>query len=361
MRDTKLILILLGVLVFIAVGFVLHILEPVLVPFVVAVFLSQIFSPLVAALRRRRVPAALAILLVLILVSIVIMVFSGVLYSSVRSFTEAMPRYQERLKGLLAESSSWLAASFPRLQSQIQHYQWDKAVEVSSVTGVVAGMVGSFLVLFNDAFLVMLFLVFLLSGSEAFPEKLRRAFAPMHAERLGTVMRDIEEETRRYLLMKTVFNLILGVAVAVLLAAFGVDFPLFWGLVTFLAHYIPSLGAVLSVGLPAVFLFLQFSPGMALLISALNAGLQFVAGNVVEPRVMGESLNLSTLVVLLSLIFWGWLWGPWGMVLAVPMTSTIKIVCEHVEPLRPLAVLMSGSHGAPPPQTSPARNAEALG
>src|SRR5215207_4054283 len=161
MRDTKLILILLGILVFIAIGFVLYILEPVLVPFVVAVFLSQIFSPLVAALRRRRVPAPLAILLVLILVSIVIMVFSGVLYSSAQSFTEAMPRYQERLKGLLAESSSWLAASFPRLQSQIQHYQWDKAVEVSSVTGVVAGMVGSFLVLFNDAFLVMLFLVFL--------------------------------------------------------------------------------------------------------------------------------------------------------------------------------------------------------
>ena len=359
MRDTKLILILLGVLVFFAVGFVLHIMEPVLVPFVVAVFLSRIFSPLVASLRRRRVPAALAILLVLILVSIVILIFSSVLYSSAQSFTEAMPKYQARLKGLLAESSSWLAASFPWLQSQIQHYQWEKAVEVSSVTGIVAGMVGSFLVLFNDAFLVLLFLVFLLSGSEAFPEKLRRAFAATHAERLGTVMRDIEEEIRRYLMMKTVFNLILGMAVAVLFAAFGVDFPLFWGLVTFLAHYIPNLGAVLSVGLPAIFLFLQFSPGMALLISLLNAGVQFAAGNVVEPRVMGESLNLSTLLVLLSLIFWGWLWGPWGMVLAVPMTSTIKIICEHVGPLRPLAVLMSGTLEPEKPQAGPARNAEA--
>lgn len=360
MRDTKLILIFLGVLVFFAVGFVLHILEPVLVPFVVAVFLSRIFSPLVAALRRRRVPAALAILLVLILVSIVILIFSGVLYSSARSFTEAMPRYQVRLRGLLADSSAWLASSFPKIQTQIQHYQWEKAVEVSSVTGVAAGMVGSFLVLFNDAFLVLLFLVFLLSGSEAFPEKLRRAFAATHAERLDTVMRDVEEEIRRYLMMKTVFNLILGIAVAILFAAFGVDFPLFWGLVTFLAHYIPNLGAVLSVGLPAAFLFLQFSPGMALLISLLNAGLQFAAGNIVEPRVMGESLNLSTLVVLLSLIFWGWLWGPWGMVLAVPMTSTLKIICEHVGPLRPVAVLMSGSLEPLPPQTNPARNAEGV-
>jgi predicted PurR-regulated permease PerM len=193
----------------------------------------------------------------------------------------------------------------------------------------------------------------------AFPEKLGRAFAPAHAERLGTVMRDVEEETRRYLMMKTIFNLILGMVVTILFAAFGVDFPLFWGLVTFLAHYIPTLGAVLSVGLPAAFLFLQFSPGMALLISLLNAGVQFAAGNIVEPRVMGESLNLSTLVVLLSLIFWGWLWGPWGMVLAVPLTSTLKIICEHVEPLRPLAVLMSGSLEPLPPQTSTARKAEA--
>ncbi|HKI03078.1 MAG TPA: AI-2E family transporter [Thermoanaerobaculia bacterium] len=356
MRDTKLILILLGILVFIAVGFVLRMLEPVLVPFVLAVFLSRIFSPLVAALRRRRVPAPLAILLVLILVSIAIVIFSVVLYSSAMSFTEAMPRYQERLKGLLADGSGWLAASFPQLQAQIH---WDKIVEVSSLTGVLAGVVGSFLIFFNDGFLVLLFLVFMLSGSEAFPRKLRRAFAAEHAERLDTVMRDIEEETRRYLLMKTVINLATGVAVALLLAAFGVDFPLFWGLVTFLAHYIPSLGAVLSVGLPAIFLFLQFSPGMALLIALLNAALQFAVGNVIEPRVMGESMDLSTLLVLLSLIFWGWLWGPWGMILSVPITSMIKIVCEHIEPLRPLAVLMSGSHGSPPPQASPARSAEA--
>lgn len=351
MRDTKLILIFLGVLVFLAVGFVLHILQPILVPFVVAAFLAQLFSPLNAALRRRRVPAALSILIVLIVVSSALLVFAAVLYSSAQSFTESMPRYQTRLKEVLADASGWLAASFPALSAQIGHYQWAKAVELSSLTGVAAGLVGSFLIFFNDAFFILLFLVFLLSGSEAFPEKLRRAFAPEHAERLDVVMRNIEAETRRYLLTKTMINLVTGLAVAVLFAAFGVDFPLLWGLLTFLAHYIPSIGAVLSVGLPTVFLFLQFSPGMALLIALLNAALQFAVGNVIEPRIMGESLNLSTLVVLLALIFWGWLWGPLGLVLAVPMTSTIKIICENVEPLRPLAVLMSGPLQAAKPAT----------
>jgi predicted PurR-regulated permease PerM len=354
MRDTKLIVVLLGILAFVAVGFVLRILEPILLPFVVAVFLSRIFSPINKALRRRRVPAAVSILVVLVLVTVAILLFAAVLYSSAMSFTEAMPRYQARLQGLLTSISQWLAASFPALHDQVQHYSWNKAVEISSVTGVVAGMVGSFLIFFNDAFLVLLFLVFLLSGSEAFPGKIRRAFAAGHAERIGTVMDNIEAETRRYLLTKTLINLATGVAVGLLFAAFGVDFPLFWGLVTFLAHYIPSIGAVLSVGLPAIFLFLQFSPGTALLIAALNAALQFAVGNVIEPRIMGESLNLSTLLVLLSLIFWGWLWGPWGMILSVPITSTLKILCENVEALHPLAVLMSDSVEPARPSPAPA-------
>ena len=359
MRDTKLTLILLGILVFISLGFVLHLLEPILLPFVVAVFLAQIFAPLNAALRRRGVPGALSILLVLVLVSIGIVLFSWVVYSSAQSFKEAMPRYQARLQGMLEAVSGWLAAAFPRLAFQIEHWNWERAFEVSSVTGFLGTMVGTFLIFFNDAFLILLFLIFLLSGSQAFPGKVRRAFAGELAERLGTVTRNVQTQVRKYLLTKTLINLTTGTLVATLLAAFGVDFPLLWGLLTFLAHYIPNVGAVISVGLPAAFLFLQFSPGKALLIAAVNAALQLVMGNAVEPRIMGTSLNLSPLLVLLSLIFWGWLWGAWGMVLAVPITSMIKIICENVEPLRPLAVLMSETVEPPPGQTSPERNTEA--
>jgi len=154
MRETKLTLILLGTLVFIALGFVLHLLKPILLPFVVAVFLSQIFAPLNAALRRRRVPAALSILLVLVLVSIGIVLFSWVLYTSAQSFTEALPKYQARLQGMLDGISSWLASSSPRLASQIQHYHWEQAFEVSSVTGFVATMVGSLMVFFNEPTIV---------------------------------------------------------------------------------------------------------------------------------------------------------------------------------------------------------------
>ena len=359
MRDTKVILVLLAILVFFAVGFLLQALESILLPFVIAVFLGKILAPLMAALRKRRVPDGVSIVLVLLLVAGGLTLFGWMLYSTVESFAGAAPRYKERTASLVTDASGWLASASPELSQRLQEWKWEEAVEASSLTGFVAATLGSFLIFFNDAFLILLFLVFLLAGSDGFPRKLEHALTPERAGRVSTVIRSIDGEVRKYLVMKTLANLLNGFLVTILLAAFGVDFPLLWGFLTFLAHYIPNLGAILSVGLPAVFFFLQFeSPGRALLVTVLNLALQFVIGNVVEPRLMGASLDLSPLLVLVSLIFWGWLWGPWGMILSVPITSTIKIICAHIEPLRPLAILMSGK---PPeaPATAPAPAAPA--
>ncbi|HSF42113.1 MAG TPA: AI-2E family transporter [Thermoanaerobaculia bacterium] len=361
MRDTKVILVLLAVLVFFAVGFLLGALESILLPFIIAVFLGKILAPLMTALRRRRVPDGASIVLVLLLVSAGLFLFGWMLYSTAESFARALPRYEARLSTLVSDASGWLSSTSPVLAERLEKWRWDEAVEVSSLTGFVAATLGSFLIFFNDAFLILLFLVFLLAGSDSFPRKLEHALTPERAGRVGTVLRNIDGEVRKYLLMKTLANLLNGALVTILLASFGVDFPLLWGFLTFLSHYIPNLGAVLSVGLPAVFFFLQFeSPGRALLVAVLNLALQFVIGNVVEPRLMGSSLDLSPLLVLASLIFWGWLWGPWGMILAVPITSTIKIICANIEPLRPLAVLMSGETSEiPAAAPAPAAPAEA--
>jgi AI-2 transport protein TqsA len=344
MRDTKLILVLLGILVFLALGFILHLLESILLPFVVAVFLSQIFRPAMTALRRKGVPATVAILLVLLGVSAVLLGFAWVIYNSAVSFRQSLPQYEARLTGLVDGLEARLVSTFPFLRQEVERFDWHQVVKVSSVTGLAAAGVVSFLGFFNELFLVLLYLVFLISGSESFPAKLERALAAERARRVATVLANIEAQVRKYLVAKTVMNLVNGLLVTLLLTLFGVDFAPLWGFLTFVAHFIPQFGAIISVGLPALFLILQFdSLGWALLIAALNLALQFFIGNVVEPRTMGHSLNLSPVLVLLSLIFWGWLWGPWGMVLSVPITSTLKIVCENVEPLQPLAVLMSGS------------------
>ena len=342
MRDMKLIAFLLAVLVFFAVGFLLHLMAAILLPLVVAFFLSMLFSPLVGALRRRKVPEAVSILLVLLLVFATLLIFSWIFYSSARSFTAAIPRYQDRVATMQSALTHRVSTSFPWLAEQIRGMQWDKAVDVSAVTGFLASSVGSFVVIIDEIVLIVLYLVFLLMGSESFPQKLKKALAEERAERLGSVMHNIEHQVRKYLVTKTVLNLITATSVTILLWLCGVDFPLVWGFLTFLAHFIPQLGAILSVGLPAVFMLIQFeSPGWALFVAALSGVIQFTMGNVVEARVMGTSLDMSPLLVLLSLIFWGWLWGVWGMVLAVPITSMIKIICENVQPLRPIAILMS--------------------
>jgi len=342
MRDMKLIAFLLAVLVFFAVGFLLHLMAAILLPLVVAFFLSMLFSPLVGALRRRKVPEAVSILLVLLLVFATLLIFSWIFYSSARSFTAAIPRYQARVATMQAALTHRVSTSFPWLAEQIRGMQWDKAVDVSAVTGFLASSVGSFVVIIDEIVLIVLYLVFLLMGSESFPQKLKKALAEERAERLGSVMHNIEHQVRKYLVTKTVLNLITATSVTILLWLCGVDFPLVWGFLTFLAHFIPQLGAILSVGLPAVFMLIQFeSAGWALFVAALSGVIQFTMGNVVEARVMGTSLDMSPLLVLLSLIFWGWLWGVWGMVLAVPITSMIKIICENVQPLRPIAILMS--------------------
>lgn len=343
MRDTKLILVFLGILVFLALGMVLHMLKAILLPFVIAVFLAQIFIPAMAAMRSRKVPAGVAIVLILVGVSALLFAFSWMIYSSAMAFRESLPVYEARLGGLVQDAMARLIATFPFLREPLEGFHWQEAVEVSSIGALLAAGVGSFLVFFNELFLVLLYLVFLLAGSESFPHKLKRAFKDQ-AERVATIIANIEAQVRKYLLTKTLVNLGHGLLVGVLLAAFGVDFAPLWGFLTFIAHYIPTVGAVISVGLPTVFMLLQFeSTGWALLVAAVNLAVQFFIGNMLEPRIMGTSLDLSPVVVLLSLIFWGWLWGAWGMILAVPITSTLKIVCENVEALHPLSVLMSGS------------------
>jgi predicted PurR-regulated permease PerM len=192
MRDTQLMVIFLAVLTFLAVGFLLHQLASILLPLAVAFFLSMIFSPLVSALRRRRVPAAVSILVVLLLVSAVLFGFSSIVYSSAKSFKENMPRYKTRLVTVQSNVTHRVSASFPWLARQIQGVNWDQAVDVSSVSGYLASGLGSFLATVDELVLVILYLVFLLIGHESFPRKLNKAFAEEQAGRLNEVMHNIE-------------------------------------------------------------------------------------------------------------------------------------------------------------------------
>jgi predicted PurR-regulated permease PerM len=151
------------------------------------------------------------------------------------------------------------------------------------------------------------------------------------------------QQVQKYLVIKTAISATVGTLVGLWVAAFGLDFPLLWGLLAFLFNFIPNLGSIFAA-IPAVLLaIVQFGPGRAAVIAVGYVVINIVLGNFMEPTLMGRRLGLSTLVVFVSLVFWGWVWGPVGMLFSVPLTMVIKIALENTEEFRWVAVMLDAN------------------
>jgi AI-2 transport protein TqsA len=342
MNNMKLNTIFLAFLALIGAGFVIFILREMLLAVVVAVVFSLLFKPMVRTLRFKGVPLAACVLIVLLCVIGILGVLGFILFSGVQGVVEAAPRYQERLNQILQEVTGFVQSSAQRLGRGGQSFNWADELQFSSVATFMAGSVGSVLSFLENMVLILLFLVFLLSGSEEFQAKIARAFSSEDSLRVTGVLTQINTQVRRYIVVKTLINIGVGLLTALVMFIFGIDFALLVGLLTFFLNYIPNFGALIATVMPILVTLLQTgSFGLTAVIAGLLIVTHNLIGNLVEPKLLGRSLRLSPLLVLISLIFWGWMWGIMGAVLAVPITSIIKIICQNVEPLRPLAVLMS--------------------
>lgn len=340
----------LATIALVVAGAALHIMQPVLLPFVVALFLSNIFRPLVVYLRTKHVPMGLILLLVVALVGGVLFGVSVVAVSSIQSLMAAMPRYAARWNhSLLPSLENLLAAAPASIQDQLRTLEWSNLVQMSSIFGLLYAGAGGFVSVMSGLGLILLFMLFILEGNGLFERKIHAAY-PTRAPDIIAVIKRIDDKTERYFITATLINLVSGILSVIILTAFGVDLALLWGLVTFIVCFIPTIGSIIAIAIPILVAFLQFDSISTRIAVALTLiAVQFLWGSVITPRIMGSSLDLSPLLVLISLIFWGWVWGPWGMVLSVPITSMIKIALESIPATKPLAIL--GSHSAQPNQT----------
>ncbi len=221
-------------------------------------------------------------------------------------------------------------------------------------TGAILDLAGataaSIVSAFSNVVLVLLLMAFMLFEARRGPGKLRRVLANPEAD-LESLERGAEQ-VQHYLAIKTLMSL-LNAAVAIgVCAALGVDFPLLWGLFAFLFNYVPNIGSVLAAIPPVLLALVEHGPARAALVAALYVVLDTAGGNVLEPQLMGHRLGLSPLVVMLSLVFWGWMWGPIGMLLSVPLTSAAKIMLEHTTDFRWVAVMISADDGPQPEKAS---------
>jgi len=201
--------------------------------------------------------------------------------------------------------------------------------------------IGSFLSLAANTVVVLLLMIFILLETEHFPARIVYAYGEARSVKILEVARTIVGDVMKYLSIKTLIAVITGLLFTGFLGACGVEFFVLWGVLAFVLHFIPYVGSYAAGLLPVAMIFIQFTPGAALLMLAVLVIIQLVLGSYVEPRVMGRELKLSPLFIVLALAFWGWVWGIVGVFLAVPITATIKIVMENFSGTRGIARLMS--------------------
>lgn len=342
-KELRLSNLFLGIIVVLMLGVTAYQLKSFLLPFFFALFLSYIFKPIVFFFRQKHVPSPLALLIVFVIISGLFFGLFTIVYSSIESFVREAPKYQDRLSLMLRESALLLDEIAARFNIKPDTVSLGDLIDVSSMTSIITSSAGSFIEGMGNTFLVLLLMFFILAGSGELIAKVRYAMDEQKSAALSSIMESIDVRVRQYLIAKTLISLLAGVLTTVILLLFGVDFALLWGFLAFLLNFIPNIGSILSVLFPFTISLLQYgSFGTAILILVLLVAMHMVVGNVLEPKVMQFSLDLSPLLVLASLIFWGWMWGVWGMILSVPMMSILKIVFEYIEPLRPIGIIMSG-------------------
>jgi len=344
LRETRLITLFLGLLVLFAFGIVLHQLDTIFKPLMIAIFLSFVLEPLLNLLIRIRVPRILALIITLIVVFIFLYLLGLIIYASVASFTAEFPRYQVKFIKMYQDIIGMLEIPHERVHAYFKQVKWTELWKQFSISSLLSSTAGSFISFVSNLFIVLILTIYLVLGKEQLLKKIRIAFPSDQSKRISSIIRNINIGIQKYLGTKTFISLGTGAIAAIILLIFDVDFALVWGLLTFLLNYIPNIGSIIATIPPIFVAFFQYGSFFpAIWVAILLIATQMTMGNLVEPRMMGKSLNLNPLVVIVSLIFWAIIWGPVGMVLAVPIASAIQIICANIDTLKPISIIMGGN------------------
>ena len=305
-----------------------------LVPFFLAVFIAVICAPPLFWLQQKRVPKVIAVILILVGILVIGLLFGALIGPPLDHFLNSLPGYQERLSTHIATLMSWLHERGVNIPAD----EVPRTFNPGWVMSLAGGVFSALSSLLTNGFLILLTVVFILLEAADLPEKLQVVLK--NPERSLSTIKKFSRNAKRYLVIKTLISAAVGLVIWLWLLFLGVDYPVLWGMLSFLLNYVPTIGAVLAALPVALLALVQLGVGSALLTLLGFAVVHIVVGNLIEPKLTGKGLSLSTLVVFLSLVFWGWVLGPIGMVLSVPITSLVKIALESYEETRGLAFML---------------------
>jgi len=314
----------------------------IIIPFLLATFIAIISAPAMIWLKKKGIRASFSVLIIVATVLCVIWVLIQIAGSSINQFANASEDYQVRLIAINQEWIHWLEDKGVDIKAETFNQLINPAramtLVVTTLTQFLRGML-------TNTFLILLTVVFLLLELAGLPNKLQIALGTDHAS--IPALNRFSESLNRYLAIKSCISLVTGILAYTLCRFIGLDYALLWGILAFLLNYVPNIGSILAAVPPVMLALVQFGTarGIATFIGYMS--INIILGNLVEPRVMGKGLGLSTLVVWMSLIFWGWVFGPVGMLLSVPLTMVVKIAMESKEETQWIAILLGSDPGEP--------------
>lgn len=314
--------------------------SPVIGPVVIALLLTIAWSPAASWLRRRGWPPAVAALTGIVLGIIVIALFVLLVWSSLGQLQEKLPEYQPRVDAI-HQSIVQLLAALPFDTSPILSAE---PLQPGALVGHALGFIRGLTATAGNLGVLVLIMAFMMIEAVRYPEKLRDAISS--SGDAGERLDRFGQSMRSYVVINSVFGLAIGALDVVLLLSLGIDFAILWGVVSFVLSFLPNVGFLIALAPPAALALIQFGFARAALVVAGFAVINFVVDNVIKPRVVGESLDLSPAVVVLSLIFWTWMLGLSGALLAVPLSLAAKFVFENFDETRWIAHLMSNAKPA---------------
>ncbi len=328
------------VLAMVALAFCLSYTQGVMVPFVLAVFIAMIVSPVVDyQVVRFKVPHPIAVAVALLLVLAIMVILGLVLIMAFQTVADTAGAYSDSFAGLMKDAFDRIENTFDRVEAWEIGLDREKMHEAllafsERVQGTIPSVVKQTVLtstgLLTNGFLIVIFVVFILAGRNP-------------RQQLTGVYAEIESSVRTYITAKFAISAVTGILVWLVLSAFGLPMASLFGLLAFLLNFIPSVGSIIATLLPLPVAVAHFDSAWWILIVVGTPGIiQLAIGNVIEPKLMGKELKLHPVTILLVLAFWGLLWGAIGMVLAVPMTATIRIVLMRFETTRPIGNLLAG-------------------
>ena len=327
---------------FVIAGGVLKICSSVVLPLTISFLLAFVMEPMVSFLGRHRIPRIIAILASIIIIVFGLYLLGFVVFSSGKTILTLYPKYEDRLTEIYAWVANFFELPYDEHLSFMENL-WGQLGVRTQVRYMTLSLSNSFVFFLKDAFMVVLFMVFILLETTQFKDKIELAFENKHSGQIKRISADVVKQVTRYLSTKFLISLITGIVVALGLGLVGLEFAIVWGVIQFILNFIPNIGSIAAGVGASLFALIQFwpEPGPIIAVVLIMLGANMIIGNVIEPKVMGDNLGLSPVAVLASLVLWGWIWGFAGMILAVPMTVIIKIICENIPFLEPFSILIS--------------------